>query len=41
MKKLNALLLVLIIAASFIAYGCSASGSIGKQQNVKTVTLTK
>ena len=41
MKKLNAILLVLVIAASFMAYSCTASGTIGKQQNTKTVTLAK
>jgi hypothetical protein len=41
MKKLTMLLVVLIIAASFLVYGCTASGSIGKQQNVKTFSLTK
>lgn len=41
MKKLNTILLVTVIAAAFIFAGCTASGTIGKQQNIKPVTLTK
>ncbi len=43
MKKLNAIFLILIFAASLIICSCSASGgiSVGKQQNVKIVKLSK
>jgi hypothetical protein len=39
MKKLNAILLILIFAVSLFVCSCSASGgiSVGKQQNTKTV----
>ncbi|MCX6168458.1 MAG: hypothetical protein NTX65_03895 [Ignavibacteriales bacterium] len=43
MKKLNAISLILIFIVSLFIYSCSASGgvSVGKQQNSKTVNLTK
>jgi len=43
MKKLNVIFLVLIFAVSLFICSCSASGgvSVGKQQNAKTVTLSK
>ncbi len=43
MKKINAIFLILIFAISLIIYSCSASGgiSVGKQQNTKTVKMSK
>ncbi|MHB8853306.1 MAG: hypothetical protein ACYC6P_08140 [Ignavibacteriaceae bacterium] len=43
MKKLNVILSILIFAISIFIYSCTASGgiTISKQQNEKTVKLTK
>jgi len=43
MKKLNAMFLILVFAVSLFICSCSASGgvSVGKQQNAKSVTVSK
>ncbi len=43
MKKLSAISLIVIFIVSLFVYSCSASGgvSVGKQQNSKTISLTK
>ena len=41
MKNRTGILLVLALVISFVAYGCTASASIGKQQNQKSSTSTR
>jgi hypothetical protein len=42
-KKLSAIFLIVIFSVSLLICSCSASGgiSVGKQQNVKTVKITR
>jgi hypothetical protein len=41
MKNRTGIFLVLALVISFLAYGCTASASIGKQQNQKASTSTR
>jgi len=41
MKKVSSIMLVVVMAAALIFAGCSASGSIGKQQTAKQSSSAK